>query len=151
MEVTRRPARDTDTEFARSVHHRAYRDVSERQFGPWDEAWQNGAFAASWASGAFEIVSCDGEACGYLCVEDGTDEIHVHEIVLLPEFQGRGIGSFLLREVMERAQRRGLPIRLRVLHLNRALHLYRKLGFQEIGRTEAQVLMQWNGDAGRGR
>ena len=44
MNVTRRPAREPDTEFARQIHHLAYRDVVERQFGPWVEADQDNFF-----------------------------------------------------------------------------------------------------------
>jgi ribosomal protein S18 acetylase RimI-like enzyme len=143
MEVTRRPARETDMDFARSVHHQAYRDVSVRQFGPWDERQQDEYFAEDWTSGEFEIVLCDGIPSGYLCVEDGEHNIHIRELVLMPEFQGRGIGSSLLREVMQRASRRGVPVRLGTFHMNRALDLYRRLGFKEIGRTETQILMEW--------
>jgi ribosomal protein S18 acetylase RimI-like enzyme len=146
MEVTKRPARETDTDFARSVHHQAYRDVSVRQFGPWDEMQQDEYFKGDWTSADFEIVLCDGIACGYMCVEDGEHVAHVRELVLLPEFQGRGIGSSLLREVMERASRRGVPVRLETFYVNRALNLYRRLGFQEIGRTETHILMEWNGE-----
>lgn len=103
MEPTRRPARPSDTEFARDVHHHAYRDVVERQFGPWVEEEQDRFVERGWAPAAFDIVLCDGVPCGYLCVEEREGDVHVREIALLPEFQGRGIGSSLLREVIERA------------------------------------------------
>jgi ribosomal protein S18 acetylase RimI-like enzyme len=142
MPVTRRPALETDADFARRVHHRAYREVVERQYGPWDEARQDRFFASSWREGGFEIVLCDGAPCGYLCVEERADDLHVREIVLLPEFQGRGIGSTLLREVIDRAAERGVPVRLGTHHQNRAQHLYRRLGFREIGRTETHLLFE---------
>jgi hypothetical protein len=70
MEVARRAALPSDTEFARTVHHRAYRDVVERQFGAWDDAVQDKFFAGDWAHGGFDILLCDGVACGYVCVEE---------------------------------------------------------------------------------
>jgi ribosomal protein S18 acetylase RimI-like enzyme len=146
VKVIRRPARETDTDFARLVHHQAYREVSERQFGPWDEKEQDEYFNDDWTSAAFEIVLCDGVPCGYVWIEDRADDIHVHELVLLPEFQGQGLGSSLLRQVMEDATRRRVPVRLETFHANRALNLYRRLGFQETGRSETQILMEWNGD-----
>src|SRR5947209_1183088 len=128
MEVTRRPALETDTDFARLVHHQAYRDVSERQFGPWNEKEQDEYFNGDWNPAAFDIVLCDGIPCGYMHVEDRDHDIHVDELVLLSEFQGQGIGSSLLREVMERASRRGVPVGLQTFRVNRALNLYDRLG-----------------------
>ena len=148
MKETRRPALETDTDFARFVHHQAYREVSERQFGPWDEEEQDEYFNADWSSATYEIVLCDAVPCGYVCIEDREDNIHVHELVLLPEFQGQGIGSSLLRQLMERASRRRVPVRLGTFRANRALNLYRRLGFQEMGRTETQILMEWSSDQG---
>jgi ribosomal protein S18 acetylase RimI-like enzyme len=146
MDLTTRPARKSDTGFAREVHHRAYREVVERQFGPWVEEQQDRYFEGDWTAVAFEIVLCDGLECGYVCIEDRDDDIHVRELVLLPEYQGRGIGSSILRGVMGRARTRRVPVRLGTQHKNRALGLYRRLGFEETGRTETHVLLEWNGD-----
>ena len=56
MQVTTRPAQDADTPFARAVHHAAYRDVVERQFGPWNEAAQDQYFATGWDPTTCQIV-----------------------------------------------------------------------------------------------
>ena len=48
--VSRRPATAADMDFARSVHHRAYRDVIERQYGPWDKETQDRLFDAAWSA-----------------------------------------------------------------------------------------------------
>jgi ribosomal protein S18 acetylase RimI-like enzyme len=147
VEVTRRPARESDTRFAREVHHRAFREVVERQFGPWVEEQQDQFFEGDWNIPAFEIVLSSGVPCGYVCIEDRADDIFIREIVLLPEYQGRGIGSSLLRDVMERARIRRVPVRLGTFHKNRAFGLYRRLGFREIGRTEIHILLEWVSDS----
>ena len=148
MELTTRPADESDTSFAREVHHRAYREVVERQFGSWVDEQQDRFFESNWAGSTFEIVVCDGRPCGYVCIEDRDDDIHVREIAVAPEYQGQGIGSAILRDVMERARTRRVPVRLGTLHKNRALGLYRKLGFQEVGRTATHVLLEWSGERG---
>ena len=144
MVITRRPALISDIEFARSAHHAAYRDVVERQFKIWDEAAQDQFFANDWASGEFEIVLWDGAACGYLSIAECENHIHVRELVIAPEYQGRGIGSSLLRTTIEEARAKGIPVKLGALHENRALVLYRRLGFRETGKTETHTLMEWN-------
>jgi GNAT superfamily N-acetyltransferase len=143
MEISQRPATEADLELARRVHHQAYREVVERQFGRWVVAEQDRFFDCGWADARHEIVLCDGEPCGYVCVEDRADDVHVRELVILPEFQGRGIGSALLGEAIARARGRGVPVRLGTFHRNRAAELYRRLGFQETGRTPTHILMEW--------
>ncbi len=143
MKITTRPVLASDTEFARAAHHQAYREVAERQFGPWDERAQDVFFAADWASGQFELLACDDVECGYVCVERQEDCIFVRELVLLPGFQGCGIGSEVLRGVTERARQSGVPVRLGTCHMNRAVDLYRRLGFRETERTDSHILMEW--------
>lgn len=144
--VARRPATAADAEFARRVHHAAYRDVVERQFGPWDEAAQDAFFAADWGDAGFEIVLAGGTPCGYICVEDRDADLHVRELVIAPAFQNRGIGATLLRQVQHRARARGVPVHLGTFTRNRARALYERLGFREIGRTETHFTLSWTPD-----
>ena len=145
MELTKRAALDSDIDFARSVHHLAYRDVVTRQFGAWDEAMQDGFFEKGWGEAPFQILMCDSTPCGYASVEENDEHIFVRELVILPEFQGRGIGTQFLEQVFEDARVRQLPVQLQALHENYALNLYRRLGFQEYGKTSIHILMRWNG------
>lgn len=143
MIIALRPATAADTDLARTIHHQAYREASERQFGPWDPAAQDRFFAEGWAGASFSLVLCEGEPCGYLCVEDRGDDLHVREIVIAPAFQGRGIGTMLLQDVMRRAGERRVPVRLGTFQTNRAAALYWRLGFRETGRTTTHLLFEW--------
>jgi ribosomal protein S18 acetylase RimI-like enzyme len=143
MRLQRRLASPTDAQFGRNVHHQAYRDVVERQFGAWNVAEQDAYFQDGWDAAAHEIVECDGVPVGYVSVEDRPDLVHLRELVLLPEFQNQGIGTALLRHVMTHAQQRGVPVQLQALLANRAAELYRRVGFREIGRTDTHILFEW--------
>jgi len=149
MDVTTRFATKADLDFARRAHHAAYRDVVIRQWGQWDQGMQDGFFDKEWGDAHFDVILAGGAACGYLSVEDRVDAVHVMELVLCPEYQGRGIGTIVLRSVIVRAIERGKPVRLRTCHENhRAQSFYRRLGFREIGRDETHVLME-RGDSSR--
>jgi ribosomal protein S18 acetylase RimI-like enzyme len=135
-------ATEKDTEFARQSHHLAYRDVVERQFGSWDDALQNTFFARDWNGRRFELIVCDGEPCGYAGIDELPTHFQVRELVVRPEFQGRRIGTWILNEVARRGAAKKVPVRLGVLQQNRALKLYRKLGFSEISRDATHVFME---------
>lgn len=137
MGLLRRPATPDDQSAARRIHHLAYREVVERQFGRWDEAVQDSYFDDTWPLHEHDMLELDGWTCGYFAVEIGADGVDVHELVLHPAYQGRGIGTQLLLEAIDQAHRLKLPVRIQVLLENhRAARLYQRLGFIECGMTE---------------
>ena len=146
MEVTTRLANQEDLEFARGVHHEAYREWVVEQFGPWNEELQNRIFAESWGRLAHEVIVADGQDCGYAAVEVAADAVHLREFAISAEFRGRGIGASFLRQVNDRARAAGLPFRLRAFKANRrAIALYERAGFVHTGATEDQLIFEWSG------
>ncbi|MGI9240810.1 MAG: GNAT family N-acetyltransferase [Verrucomicrobiales bacterium] len=77
----------------------------------------------------FLIVQADARPAGRFYLHHGADSIHVIEISLLPEFQGHGIGSTLIRTVQAEARRSGRAVTL-FAHPRRAgSEFYQRLGF----------------------
>ncbi len=143
IEVTLRPATLEDTAFAQEVHRAAYHDVVERQFGDWDDEMQTGFFQTAWDHPGFQIILYQNQPCGYFRQESLSDGIKIHEIALLPAFQGKGVGSTILKRVQEQAQHSRLPVQLQVLKANHAAKLYERLGFKYIDETPTHHIMQW--------
>jgi ribosomal protein S18 acetylase RimI-like enzyme len=75
------------------------------------------------------IVVVDDSAAGRLIVDESGDQIKVIDLALLPEYRGQGIGTSLLRGVLDRADRMGRAIVLHVEKQSRAVRLYERLGF----------------------
>ena len=77
----------------------------------------------------------DGTDIGMLNVEYRATEIYLARIEIHPDRRGSGIGSKLITAVLDEADRRRHDVVLDVLTVNpRALSLYQRLGFQEVGR-----------------
>ncbi|KAA0086849.1 GNAT family N-acetyltransferase [Mycolicibacterium sp. P9-64] len=80
------------------------------------------------------VIVVDGVDVGRLDVEERDDEVFLGLIELAPEYQGSGIGSRLIRELIDGAD--GKRVTLSVLGVNdRAYALYRRLGFTEVSRA----------------
>jgi len=142
--ISTRITTEADTDFVRRTHHAAYRDVIERQFGSFDEKMQDDFFASIWKHGAYEILLKGDKEIGFCFIEHYSDHTFIRELVLLPEFQGQGIGSNVLRRAIEESKTNNIPIKLRVLIKNRAQHLYRKMGFKDIGVNDTHFEMKYN-------
>ena len=130
-----------DQDLARRVHHLAYHDVVERQFGGWDDNEQD-VYEAAWTKHDHEILEWNANACGYLAVEVGPAGVDIHELVVHPDYQNRAIGTGVVREAISLARERGVPALLHVLLENRAARLYERLGFQECGRSATHRVMR---------
>ena len=91
----------------------------------------------------FLIVDLDRVAIGRLYVHRRSDEIRIIDIALLPEQRGKGIGTWLMSDILQEAQRIGKPVRIHVEQLNRALGWYERLGFAKVSDIQTHYLMEW--------
>ena len=142
MKIVSRSPLDNEKEFVRNIHHRGYRDVVVAQFGSWDEQRQDQFFEQKWANANMSVLEVDGTACGFATVEEHPAEVRLVEIVIDPDSQGRGIGTAFVQQLIDRAKDLDLAVRLQVLIENRAIELYRRMGFKEYDATETHLLMQ---------
>lgn len=99
------------------------------QFGGWDETVHGTRFLEKVASLPFWVVELNGESVAAVSSSLHDDHLRVNELVVLPAFQNRGIGSRLLLQEIERARDVGVPVRLHTFRLNRALKFYERHGF----------------------
>ncbi len=67
-------------------------------------------------------------------ISDGYLVVYYPHLLVLPEYQGRGIGTELMRRLMARYQ--GFHQHMLVAD-GRALDFYRRCGFERAGKTEA--------------
>ena len=88
------------------------------------------------------VILLDERPAGNLIVIRARKEIRLAEIALLPEDRNRGVGSRLIRDLVEEAKERGLPLRLHVARFNRAIRLYLRLGFVLIDDTGTHYFME---------
>jgi GNAT superfamily N-acetyltransferase len=94
--------------------------------------------------GSFLIIEVDETPAGRLYVSRWENEIRIIDIVLLPEFRGRGIGTSLLQDLLDEARRMGKTASIHVERINPARRLYERLGFEVIEDKEIYLLMEWN-------
>ncbi len=137
---TLRPRTPEDGEFLRRAHHEGLRPWVEATWG-WDEVTQAG-FIKTWLEvGTPAIVLVGGEPAGYLETSTHETAVELTNVVLLPAFQGRGIGTRIVQDVIEQATAQRLPVRLQVLRANPARALYERLGFRTLEESDLRVKM----------
>jgi len=140
-EPTLREATAADAEFAYSVKRAALGEYVEKTWG-WDEGEQRRLHERRFPSQDVRIIGVAGTDVGVLSFVVKPDCLQLNQLFILPEHQGRGIGSQCVRMVLEKARELGLPVHLRVLKANpRALTFYERHGFARTGETDTRVSM----------
>jgi ribosomal protein S18 acetylase RimI-like enzyme len=84
----------------------------------------------------------DSVAVGGACIMDSPSGIELEMIVIGRRFQRMGIGSHFIESLLHRARQERRSVTLRVLKVNPAKALYRRLGFVEVGEDAATIEMR---------
>ena len=150
--VTLRPATDADYDFMRRLYastreaemaYFPFDDAQKREFLDQQFAAQYEHYCAHYPTCERRIIEHDRAPVGRLWVDEWRNQIRLVDIALMPECRGLGIGSVLLRQVLDRGAAAGKPVTIHVEALNPALGLYRRLGFEQVDTNGAYFLMRW--------
>ncbi len=94
------------------------------------------------------VAVCGEKAVGAVWVRIMDDYGHIDEntpsfaISLLPQFRGQGIGTRLMRAMLERLAQKGVKqASLAVQKDNYAVKMYRRCGFETVSENEQEYIM----------
>jgi len=142
MEYRLRRAAKADKDFLYSLHVATMRDVVAKTWG-WDEGWQRWDFERRFKEQHVSIIEAANRDAGGLWLESSPEVLYIADIQVLPELQGRGIGTAVLKGLIADASARGVPVELSVLEANpRARRLYERLGFRVAAEASPFVRMR---------
>jgi ribosomal protein S18 acetylase RimI-like enzyme len=106
---------------------------------------QKAEYDARYPDAQYDVILLEGRTAGRFWVGRGEDEIRLLDIALLPWAQGQGVGTVLVRSLIEEARASGKRLRHMVFVMNEgARRLYERLGFvvfEEVGGT--YLHMEW--------
>lgn len=76
----------------------------------------------------YRRIMCAGKTAGFVLVENHPDRTELDDLFLFPEFQNKGIGTALIRDIIKASRK---PVFLLVfIENNGAVRLYERLGFE---------------------
>jgi ribosomal protein S18 acetylase RimI-like enzyme len=151
--VTQRAATPEDREFLYRLFASSRLDVM--QFPGWSDAQREvflrvqfqarGAhYAAQFPHGDVRVVERDGAPVGSLHTDRTGDDLRLVDLAIVPEQRGAGLGTEILRGVLEDARALGKRVVLHVEVHNRAARLYARVGFTEVANDGIYRRMQWS-------
>ncbi|HEY0548647.1 MAG TPA: GNAT family N-acetyltransferase, partial [Verrucomicrobiae bacterium] len=147
-----RPEHASDEQFYLELY--ASTRAEELALANWDEPTrrkfidmqfraQCAGYRQAFPKAQFDVVLEHGTRVGRIVVNVTGEEIRVVDLVVAARQRGRGIGTELLRRLLQQAAAAGRPLRLQVVKGNRAVELYRRLGFSKTGESISHEQFEW--------
>lgn len=138
-----RPATGDDLTLTYEITKDAMREYVVQTWGAWNEDEQLQKHHANFLAATHRVINFGDSVAGFVAVEDLPSHIWLVKLYLLSAFRGHGIGSEVLRLVIEQAESFNKPVRLRVLRVNvRAQALYARNGFHVIDQSPERIFME---------
>ena len=141
-EISFRKAHISDSEFAFTVKKAAFREYVEQVWG-WDDNYQRELHNRRFAAQDVCIIQFRGTDVGFLATSSTPDTLKVNQLFILPEYQGKGIGSACMMRIVDEARLEGKSVALQVLKVNtRGTAFYQRLGFLIVNESSTHRLMK---------
>jgi RimJ/RimL family protein N-acetyltransferase len=126
-------------EFALLLPPDAFRQVMAHQFQA-----QTVSYRAEFPQARFDIIELDARPIGRIVVDRPGNRLHIIDQAIVPELRGRGIGTAIMRALMDEAAARRVPVTLQVASDNDpSARLYLRLGFVPTGAATIYTELAW--------
>ncbi|WP_055526821.1 GNAT family N-acetyltransferase [Streptomyces graminilatus] len=135
-----RPASTSDVEAIAELRAVVMRPDLER-LGRYDEQGVRQRFRDGFGAAHTWVIEVGDEFAGCVALRPEEDAHWLEHFYLDPAMQGAGIGSAILRELLERCDGEGAVVRLNVLQGSPARRLYERHGFRVESEDAVDVFM----------
>lgn len=150
-DITLRPVGPDDYDFLVQVYGSTR--AEELALVPWSTeqqqafiraqfAAQQDHYAKKYPTASHDIIVANDRPVGRLYVARLEQEIRIIDITLLPGERNAGIGSFLIKQLLDEAGRSKKITRIYVEEFNPSLRLFERLGFSPSEQHGIHLLMQ---------
>jgi len=156
MPITLRDVLPQDEPFLFEVY--ACTRAQEMALVPWDDEQrksfltmqfvaQHSHYREQYPDASYSLICREDLPLGRFYVLREKDGIRILDITLLPENRNGGVGTSLLRDLLDEAAQSGKNVRIYVETYNPSLRLFERLGFKSIAEEGLNFLLEWRADA----
>lgn len=133
-----RPGRAEDFSFARELYFNSMKPLLEA-LGAWNAEEKEAAFASYYDVDEVRVIMMGGRDVGWIQISYTDSEYCLDQVHLIEEARDKGIGTALIEETIAEAEAEGKNVSLSLVKGNRAIRLYRRLGFHQVAEDETKI------------
>jgi ribosomal protein S18 acetylase RimI-like enzyme len=145
VNLTRHGVTSDDIPFLTDVFLRAMLPHITAARGSWNETREQEQFLEQLSLSSTSVIRHDDTPVGFITAIEHPQHVELHTLCIAPEYQGRGFGTVVSRQLIAEARSQNRSVNLSVLKSNsRARVLYERLGFARIGESIHHIHMSSN-------
>lgn len=119
-----------DSTRAEELAQAEWAEGQREAFLKWQFDLQRREYDARFPDAEYNVILIDNQPAGRIWIGRTDEQIRLLDIALLPQFQNRGVGTVLIRNLIDEAKVTGKRLRHMVFVLNNDAHrFYERLGF----------------------
>ncbi|MEL7834668.1 GNAT family N-acetyltransferase [Fodinibius sp. Rm-B-1B1-1] len=141
MKITLRQAKEEDYEFLWNLHKTTMKSYVDETWG-WDEEFQEKYFSNRFEANNIQLIILDDTTIGAIEIQDRENELFVASFEIAPQFQNKGIGSTILKRIINTSDNKQKSLKLQVLKVNPAKRFYKQFGFETVDETKTHFIMK---------
>jgi len=135
------PGEESQRQFSYELKKATYGDYIKEVWG-WDEEVQIEFHNQDWLKKRPNIIRYDNRPIGTIYLDEKGNDIWIERFIISSEYQNKGMGTYILKGIMERADLSGRTIKLMYLRTNPVASLYRRMGFRETGNDDVFISVE---------
>jgi ribosomal protein S18 acetylase RimI-like enzyme len=139
--ITLRPALSADYSFALSLYVQTIKPLATAWMA-WVDHEQEAQFASLWRPDDTWIITLNGQEIGWVEFRQTGDETFLKQLYVAPLHQRRGIGSQVMRLLLEEQRETAKSMALFVLKNNPTYRFYERHGFKVVRETHTTLVMR---------
>jgi len=138
--IALRPARPGDFDYCARLYFEGMENIIEELNLNMDA--QVAGFRQRWDTTQIRIITLDGTDIGWLQSFVRDDALFLGQLFVDRALRRQGIGTEVVKDLIEEAARAGQAVTLGVVKTNPALRLYERLGFRTTHEDERKFYMR---------
>jgi ribosomal protein S18 acetylase RimI-like enzyme len=139
-QITFRQARAQDFDYCKRLYFAGMQTIIDEL--NLDRNAQTISFAQQWELTQVRILMMDDTDVGWIQTIKRADELFLAQLFVDGPFQGQGIGTRAMNQLIAEAEMTGKAVCLGVAKINPALRLYERLGFRVTDEDERKFYMR---------
>jgi GNAT superfamily N-acetyltransferase len=101
------------------------------------------SYLAQFPEARFDIIELSGERIGRIVVDRPGAGLHIVDLAIVPHWRGRGVGTAIVRALIDEARAAGIPVRIEASEGDPSLRLYHRLGFVSTATAPPHTQLEW--------
>lgn len=108
----------------------------------WDENDRRKYHEEMWRNKRPKIIIYNSQPIGTIYIAENRTHTEIAQFYILPEYQNKGIGSYILEGILDNSDKASSVVELEVLKVNPAVSLYQRYGFQIVNSNKYMYQME---------